>query len=106
MPAPVSRSARLVLEDQLGLDDEAYSEIADGYATGSSARRGVAVSNSPASSVSALQLVLETMYSAPTPPVPRDRGQETLTCFPREMPCRVARYHLYRAPLGPACIVM
>ena len=34
--APLSRSARL--EDQLGLDDEANSEIADRYYTGSSAR--------------------------------------------------------------------
>ena len=33
MLAPMSRSARL--EDQLQLDDEANSEIADGYATGS-----------------------------------------------------------------------
>ena len=39
--ALVSTTARL--EDQLGLDDEVNSEIADGYATGSSARRGVAV---------------------------------------------------------------
>ena len=55
--APVSRSARF--RDQLGLDDEANSEIADGYATGSSARRGVAVGDLPTSSVSAVQLVLQ-----------------------------------------------
>ena len=38
MLAPVSRTARF--RDQLQLDDEANSKIADGYATGSSARRG------------------------------------------------------------------
>ena len=36
---PVSRCAQF--KDQLGLDGEANSEIDDGYATGSSARRGV-----------------------------------------------------------------
>ena len=41
MLAPVSRCARL--EDQLQLDDEANSEIADRYTTGSSARHRVAV---------------------------------------------------------------
>ena len=51
------------------LDDEANSEIADGYATGSSARRGVAVGDLPASSVSAPQLVLQTLGSAPTLPL-------------------------------------
>ena len=54
------------------LDDEVNSEIADGYATGSSARRGVAVGDLPTSSVSAPQLVLEQAGSAPTLPyVPR-----------------------------------
>jgi len=43
--------------DQLGLDDEANSQIADGYATGSSARRGVAVGDLPTSSVSPVQLI-------------------------------------------------
>ena len=58
MLAPLSRSARL--EDQLGLDDEANSEIADGYATGSSARRGVAVGDMPTSSVGDMpQLILQ-----------------------------------------------
>ena len=56
MSALVSRSARL--EDQLGLEHKAYAEIEDGYYTGSSARRVVAVGDLPASSVSALQLVL------------------------------------------------
>ena len=59
MLAPVSRTARLV--DQLGLDDEENSEIADGYTTGSSARHRVAVGDLPTSSVSALQLVPETL---------------------------------------------
>ena len=70
MLAPVaSRTARL--EDQLGLDDEANSEIADRYATGSSARRGVAVGDLPTSSVSApqAQLVPRTLGSGRTPPL-------------------------------------
>ena len=66
--ALMSRSARL--GDQLGLDDEANSEIADGYATGSSARRGVAVGDLPTSSAGAVQLVPRTLDSARTPPVP------------------------------------
>jgi len=57
MLAPVSRSARL--EDQLQLDDEVNSEIADGYTVGSSARHVVAVGDLPTSSVSAVQLVLQ-----------------------------------------------
>ena len=57
MLAPVSRCARL--EDQLQLDDEANSEIADRYTTGSSARHVVAVGDLPTSSVSAPQLVLQ-----------------------------------------------
>ena len=65
--APMSRTARL--EDQLGLDDEVNSEIANGYYTGSSARRVVAVGDLPASSGSAVQLVLQTLGSAPTPPL-------------------------------------
>ena len=65
--ALVSRSARL--EDQLGLDDEVNSEIADRYYTGSSARHVVAVGDLPTSSVSAVQLVLQYMCSARTHPV-------------------------------------
>ena len=71
MLAPVSRTARL--GDQLQLDDEVNSQIADGYATGSSARRGVAVGDLPTSSVSAPQLVLEQAGSARTHPVHRVR---------------------------------
>ena len=52
--ASVSRTARL--EDQLGLDDEANSEIADRYTTGSSAHHRVAVGDLPTSNVSACQL--------------------------------------------------
>ena len=55
--ALVSRTARL--RDQLQLDDEANAKIADGYATGSSARHVVAVGDLPTSSVSAVQLVLQ-----------------------------------------------
>ena len=57
MLAPMSRSARL--GDQLGLDDEVNSEIADRYYTGSSARHVVAVGDLPTSSVGAVQLVLQ-----------------------------------------------
>ena len=53
--ALMSRTARL--GDQLGLDDEANSEIADRYYTGSSARHVVAVGDLPTSSASAVQLV-------------------------------------------------
>ena len=70
--APVSRTARL--GDQLQLDDEVNSEIADGYTTGSSARHRVAVGNLPTSSVSAVQLVPEYMCSAPTAPLRPDKG--------------------------------
>jgi hypothetical protein len=45
------------------------SEIADGYATGSSARRGVAVGDLPTSSVCAVQLVPQKTGSAPTAPL-------------------------------------
>eukprot|EP00964_Phaeocystis_antarctica_P109127 scaffold73616_cov42-Phaeocystis_antarctica.AAC.2 len=54
MLASVSRTARL--GDQLQLDDESNSQIADRYATGSSARRGVAVGDLPTSIVSEPQL--------------------------------------------------
>ena len=57
MLPPVSRTARF--RDQLQLDDESNSKIADGYATGSSARRGVAVGDLPTSIVSEPQLVPE-----------------------------------------------
>ena len=70
---PSSRTARL--GDQLQLDDEVNSEIADGYATASSARRGVSVGDLSTSSVSA---VPETMCSAPTAPVaPETESSET-----------------------------
>jgi hypothetical protein len=65
-----SRTARL--EDQLGLDarldDEANSEIANGSDMGSSAARVTSVGDLPASSVSAVQLILQTMCSARTHP--------------------------------------
>ena len=57
------------MEDQLQLDDEVNSEIADGYTVGSSARHRTAVGDLPASSVSALQLVLRTLGSERTPPL-------------------------------------
>ena len=62
MSAPVSRSA--LFKDQLQLDGEAYAGTEDGYDTGSSARHVVAVGDSPASSVSGLQLIPETMEDA------------------------------------------
>ena len=71
MLAPVSRSARFrdQLQLHVQLDDEANSEIADGYDTGSSARRVVAVGDLPTSSVSAPQLALRTLGSGRTPPL-------------------------------------
>ena len=67
MLAPVSRTARL--GDQLGLDDEANSQIADGGATGSRLPGGTSVGDLPTSSASAPQLVPEYMGSARTHPV-------------------------------------
>jgi hypothetical protein len=64
---PSSRTARF--GDQLGLDDEANSQIADGGATGSRLRGGTSVGDLPTSSVSAVQLIPETVCSAPTAPV-------------------------------------
>ena len=55
MLPPVSRTARF--KDQLQLDDEVNSEIADRYTTGSSARHRVVADDLPTSSVSAPQLV-------------------------------------------------
>ena len=57
MLAAVSRTARL--EDQLGLDDETNSIIADGGATGSRLPGGTSVGDLPTSSVSAPQLILQ-----------------------------------------------
>jgi hypothetical protein len=64
---PSSRTARL--RDQLGLDDEASSQIADGGATGSRFRGGTSVGDLPTSSVSAVQLIPEKACSAPTAPL-------------------------------------
>ena len=57
MLAPVSRTARL--GDQLQLDDEVNSQIADGGATGSRLPGGTSVGDLPTSSVSEPQLVPE-----------------------------------------------
>eukprot|EP00964_Phaeocystis_antarctica_P053196 scaffold31192_cov67-Phaeocystis_antarctica.AAC.6 len=57
MLPPVSRTARF--RDQLQLDDESNSQIAESYTTGSSARHRVAVGGLPTSSVSEPQLVPE-----------------------------------------------
>ena len=65
MLARLSRSARL--GDQLGLDDEVNSEIADGYTMGTSARHRVAVGDLPTSSASAVQLVLKRVLRERTP---------------------------------------
>ena len=67
MLALVSRCARL--GDQLGLDDEANSQIADGGAIGSRLPGGTSVGDLPTSSASAVQLVPETLCSKATPPV-------------------------------------
>ena len=65
--ALVSRSARL--GDQLGLDDEVNSIIADGGATGSRLPGGTSVGDLPTSSASALQLILQKVCSVQTHPV-------------------------------------
>ena len=67
MLAPVSRTARL--RDQLGLDDEANSQIAEGSDLGTCRPQVTSAGDLPTSSVSAPQLVLETLGSAPTPPL-------------------------------------
>jgi hypothetical protein len=80
----------------------ANSEIADGYATGSSAHRGVAVIGLPTSSVSAVQLVLQYMCSAPTPPVSetRDRAAAVRLEYRNGRPASVARTPLWAVPLS------
>ena len=65
--ALVSRSARF--EDQLGLDDEVNSQIADRGATGSHLPGGTSVGGLPTSSASTPQLIPQTLGSARTPPV-------------------------------------
>ena len=57
------------LEDQLGVDRNSKSKNEDGYTMGSCLLRRVAVGVQPASTRGALQLVLETLRSGPTPPV-------------------------------------
>ena len=74
MLAPVSRCARF--RDQLQLDDEENSEIADGGATGSRLPGGTSVGDLPTSSVSALQLVPEKACSKATPPVGNRREDD------------------------------
>ena len=65
MLAPVSRCARL--GDQLGLDDEENSAIADGSDLGTCRPQVTSVGDLPTCSVSAVQLVPETLGSGPTP---------------------------------------
>ena len=74
---PVSRCARL--EDQLGLDGEAYSEIADGGDIGTCRPRVTSVGNFPASCSSALQLILQQASSARTSPVANTGSHLTRT---------------------------
>jgi hypothetical protein len=64
---PSSRTARL--RDQLGLDDEVNSQIADGSDLGTCRPQVTSVGDLPTSSVSAVQLVPQTLGSEPTPPV-------------------------------------
>ena len=101
MLAPVSRTARL--EDQLGLDDEVSSEIADGYATGSSARRGVAVGDLPTSRASAVQLVLQTLGSARTPPVPVNFSVHSDLCHTK-LACRARRRNACTYSSSPSTV--
>ena len=85
MLAPLSRSAGL--EDQLQLGDEVNSEIADGYTVGSSARHRTAVGDLPTSSVSAVQLVLQYMCSARTPPVYYNNSSMAYRDYGQYGPC-------------------
>ena len=64
---PSSRTARF--RDQLQLDDEANSQIADGSDLGTCRPQVTSVGDLPTSSVSAVQLIPETLCSVPTPPV-------------------------------------
>ena len=64
---PSSRTARF--RDQLQLDDEANSQIADGSDLGKCRPQVTSVGDLPTSSVSAVQLIPETLCSVPTPPV-------------------------------------
>jgi hypothetical protein len=65
--APVSRTARF--RDQLQLDDEVNSQIADGSDLGTCRPQVTSVGDLPTSSVSAAQLIPGTLGSGPTPPV-------------------------------------
>ena len=64
---PSSRTARF--RDQLQLDDEANSQIADGSDLGTCRPQVTSVGDLPTSSVSAVQLIPETVCSVPTPPL-------------------------------------
>ena len=57
------------MEDQLGVARNSKSKNEDGYYTGRGLPRVVAVGVPPASTGGALQLVLQTLGSEPTPPV-------------------------------------
>ena len=59
------------MRDQLGVARNSKSKNEDGYYTGRGLPRVVAVGVLPASTGGALQLVLQTLGSEPTPPVTR-----------------------------------
>ena len=65
------RDAHGWMEDQLGLDDEANSQIADGSDLGTCRPQVTSVGDLPTCSVSAVQLILQTLCSGRTPPVPQ-----------------------------------
>ena len=69
---PSSRTARF--RDQLQLDDEVNSQIADGSDLGTCRPQVTSVGDLPTSSVSAVQLIPGTLGSGPTPPVARRKG--------------------------------
>ena len=62
------------MEDQLGVARNSKSKNEDGYYTGRGLPRVVAVGVPPASTGGALQLVLQTLGSEPTPPVGKNPG--------------------------------
>ena len=59
------------MEDQLGHDDEANSQIADGSDLGTCRPQVTSVGDLPTCSVSAVQLILQTLCSGRTPPLGR-----------------------------------
>ena len=89
-----SRTARF--RDQLQLDDEVNSQIADGSDLGTCRPQVTSVGDLPTSSVSAVQLVPQTLGSEPTPPVRRTRLYGVTVCLQTKV---LYQTRTLRAPL-------